>query len=89
MSRLLLPCLALTTSFATGCHRHPSQIQYDLGRATQAAFSAQADLTRPSVADSAYVLTGNEALEMRQRVTEKATDEESGELEAVKQIQVQ
>jgi hypothetical protein len=89
MHRFVLPVLALSTSFAAGCHRHASQIQYDLGRATSAAFSAQADLTRPSVADSAYILTGTEALEMRQRVTDDATDKESGKAEAVQSIQVQ
>ena len=87
MPRLLLPVLALAT--VTGCAPHRSQLQYDLGRATSQAFNAQADLSRPSVADSAYILTGTEAIEMRERVTEVSTDQESGEAEAVKQIQVQ
>ncbi len=84
MNRLivLLPLLASACA-------HSSQLQYDHGRASMAAFSAQADLTRPSVADSAYTLSGVEALEMRVRVTEEATDTESGEAEAVKKITVQ
>lgn len=90
MPRLALSGLLLVLGGATaGCHRHPSQIQYDFGRATQAAFAAQANLDRPSAADSAYALTGAEALEMRARVTEMSTDEESGEAEAVGKIQVQ
>ena len=89
MPRFLLPGLALASSVVAGCQRHPGQLQYDLGRATSSAFAAQADLTRPSVADSAYILTGSEALEMRVRVTEEATDQESGQAEAVKKIQVQ
>ena len=89
MPRLLIPVFVLATGAVTGCSRHHSQLQYDLGRATTQAFNAQADLTRPSVADSAYALTGTEAMEMRERVTEVSTDQESGEAEAVKQIQVQ
>ena len=89
MPRFCLPGIAFLAVVGTGCHRHPSQIQYDLGRATTEAFSAQADLTRPSVADSAYGLTGAEALEMRSRVTEQTTDQESGEAEVIKKIQVQ
>ena len=89
MPRLLLPVLVVAASTITGCSRHHSQLQYDLGRATSQAFSAQADLSRPSVADSAYALTGVEAIEMRERVTEVSTDQESGEAEAVKKIQVQ
>lgn len=89
MSRFLLPVCLLAAGTTTGCLRHSSQLQYDLGRATSQAFNAQADLSRPSVADSAYALTGVEALEMRERVTEVATDQESGQAEAVQQITVQ
>ena len=89
MPRILLPVFLMAAGTTTGCLRHSSQLQYDLGRATTQAFNAQADLTRPSVADSAYALTGTEAIEMRERVTETSTDQESGQAEAVQQITVQ
>jgi hypothetical protein len=89
MSRLLLPVFILAAATVSGCQRHTAQLQYDLGRATSQAFNAQADLSRPSVADSAYALTGTEAIEMRERVTETSTDQESGQAEAVQQITVQ
>jgi hypothetical protein len=86
---MILPGIFLTTSLMAGCVGHSSQLQYDFGRASSAAFSAQADLNRPSVADSAYILTGVEAVEMRARVTDESTDQESGQAEAVQKIQVQ
>jgi hypothetical protein len=89
MPRFLTPALVLVMIAVTGCSSHHNHLQYDLGRATTQAFRAQADLSRPSVADSAYALTGTEAMVMRERVTEVSTDQESGEAEAVKQIQVQ
>ena len=89
MPRPLFTLLIVAAGALSGCHRHNTQLQYDLGRATSAAFNAQADLSRPSVADSAYALSGAEAMQMRERVTEVATDEESGQAEAVQKIQVQ
>jgi|GEM_PF-1387315 len=86
---LVLVGLVLTAGLASGCLRHSSQLQYDHGRASAAAFNAQANLDRPSVTDSAYALTGSEALEMRAQVTAESTDAESGQAEAVQKIQVQ
>jgi len=87
MPRSLLICTAVLGLFSTGC-AHNQQLQYDLGRASAAAFQAQADLKRTSVADADYGLSGVEALQMRVRVTETSTDEESGEIEAVESIKV-
>lgn len=65
---LLLPLVV-------GC-ASPLHLQYDYGRAYTAAIVSQADLTRPSVANSQYSLYGTEAEAIRIRVREKTTDEE-------------
>jgi hypothetical protein len=90
MSRSLFIAVAVTVitiGASTGC-AHNQQLQYDLGRAHSATFAAQANLDRPSVANAAYGITGVEALELRSRVTETTTDEESGEAEAVESVKV-
>ena len=87
MSRSLFIAVATLGLVSTGC-AHNQQLQYDLGRAHSAAFQAQANLDRPAVADAAYTLTGVEALELRSRVTETTTDEETGEAEAVETVKV-
>lgn len=61
-----------------------AHIQYDFGRATWEAEALQADLSRASVADSVYPLSGNEAILLRQNVEKSSTDAESGEVEATK-----
>ena len=61
---------------AAGCSS-PLHLTYDHGRAFTAAIIAQADLTRPAVATSQYMLYGQEAVEIRLRVREKSTDVES------------
>ena len=71
--------LALVLGLA-GCSQ-PLHMQYDHGRAYAAALQAQADLTRPTVADAGYPLNGVEGLEIRQRVIEESTDAESGTAE--------
>lgn len=83
----LIPLL-LVVAGATGC-AHPQHLQYDFGRSYTQVMVMQADLGRPSVAGSEYHLTGFEGIELRQRVSEQATDEESGEAEAVKKFEVQ
>jgi hypothetical protein len=83
--RLTLLALA---ALAAGCGRSVHQ-QYDHGRAYMAVLQAQSDLSRPSAADAAYALTGKEGIALRERATESATDQESGEAEATKKIQVQ
>ncbi len=70
-SLLLLACAAVG-----GC-TSPLHLTYDFGRAYTEAFVAQADLTRPSVANSAYQLYGVEAADIRLRVRESSTDEET------------
>lgn len=67
--RLLLPLVAIACA-------SPLHLQYDYGRAYTAAIVSQADLTRPSVANSQYSLYGTEAEAIRIRVREKTTDEE-------------
>lgn len=79
---LLLPLAAVACG-------HPRQLQYDHGRAFQAAMATQADLDRPAAAESAYPITGIEGMELRARATESATDQESGEAEATEKIGVQ
>jgi hypothetical protein len=65
----------MLTALAAGC-ASPLHLQYDHGRAYTAAIISQADLTRPSVANSQYPLYGTEAEAIRIRVREKTTDEE-------------
>jgi len=67
--------LALLTA---GC-ASPLHLTYDYGRAYTESIVAQADLTRPSVAESEYALYGVEAVNIRIRVQEEATDVESAE----------
>jgi hypothetical protein len=66
-----------------------AHLQYDHGRAYLATTAAQADRARPAATDSAYSLTGEEGLELRQRVVESSTDAETGQAEAVDSISVQ
>ncbi|MBL8618422.1 MAG: hypothetical protein JNM72_22600 [Deltaproteobacteria bacterium] len=79
----LLPALVL----AAGCAQ--KNLQYDFGRAYTTAMIVQADRGRPSAADAAYPLTGPEGVQLRMRVTESTTDEESGEAEATRKVSVQ
>jgi len=71
----------------SGCGS-PLHLQYDHGRASAQAFSAQGNLTRPEVADAAYPLQGIEAWEIRTRVLEQSSDTESGKAEYVKETSV-
>lgn len=59
-----------------GC-TSPLHLTYDHGRAFTEAFTAQADLTRPSIAGSTYELYGVEAAQIRIRVREDTTDKET------------
>lgn len=72
---LLLPLLA-----ACG---QPTHLQYDYGRSYNAAFNAQADLTRPSVANAAYPLSGQEAEAIRTAAEKSTSEEKSGEAEVI------
>lgn len=75
MSRTLLLVACATLG---GC-ASPLHLTYDHGRAYTEALTSQADLTRPSVANSQYALYGTEAEAIRIRVREKTTDEEEEE----------
>ncbi len=82
----MTPILLLAVGL--GCTQ-PLHLQYDYGRAFTESMAIQADLTRESVAESGYALSGDEGLELRQRVFEKSTDEESGETETTSSISVE
>ena len=69
----------LAAAVAGGC-ASPLHLTYDYGRAYTAAVVSQADLTRPSVANSQYFLYGPEAEQIRIRVQEQTTDVESKEM---------
>jgi len=79
--------LALSALVLGGCAHRPT-LQDRHAECFNQSLAIQADLGRPTVANAAYSLTGFEGLELRQRVTEKSTDAESGEAEAVKSIGV-
>lgn len=66
----------LLVALATGC-ASPLHLTYDHGRAFTEAFTAQADLTRPSIASSTYSMYGREAAEIRLRVEEESTKAET------------
>ncbi len=82
------PLFAASLLGLAGCSAK-AHLQYDHGRAYLATTAAQADRTRTTATDGAYALTGDEGLELRQRVVESATDAESGKAEAVDSIRVQ
>ena len=78
--RLLCGGLLTAGLLTAGCTQ-PLHLQYDYSRAYTDAMTIQADLSRASVSESGYVLSGVEALELRQRALEEATDTESGTAE--------
>ena len=84
---ILTASLLVSCTLAAGCMQ-PLHLQYDHSRAYTQVMTIQADLTRESVSESDYVLSGIEGLELRQRATESATDEESGEAETTTTFQV-
>ncbi len=63
----------------------PVHLQYDFGRAYWEAQRIQADLSRPSVAESVYPLSGAEAAKIRLNAETATGDEESGKAEAINQ----
>lgn len=74
--------LLLTLVLLPGCAQ-PRHLQYDFGRAYTQAADMQADLARPSVAESAFELSGEEGIALRQNVEEQTGEEKSGEAEKV------
>lgn len=77
---LAAPALLALVTLAAGC-ASPLHLTYDYGRAYTESIVAQADLTRPSVADAQYPLYGPEAEAIRVRVQDETTDDESGKAE--------
>ena len=71
MSRSLIYAVVIT--FSAGC-TSPLHLTYDFGRAFTEVFTAQPDLTRPSIASSTYELYGREAAQIRIRVREETTN---------------
>ena len=67
----------------------PKHLQYDHGRASNQAFSAQGNLARPEVVDAVPVLQGPEALLIRSAVHQKTTDATTGKPEVVKETGLQ
>ena len=61
--------------FASGC-KAPAHLSYDFGRAYQATFPVQSDLTRESVMALQHPLGGLEGVEIRLKVTEGTTDKQ-------------
>jgi hypothetical protein len=58
----------------------PVHLQYDLGRAYEAAWEIQSDLSRPTVADEAYAVSGTEALAVRQNAENAAAAKKTGDV---------
>ena len=75
--RFLLPCALLLAASACTTPLHKA---YDYGRAYQAAFDAQSDLSRPSVQASQHALNGIEAFQIRLQVVAESTDKEAGQI---------
>ena len=61
--------------FASGC-KAPAHLSYDFGRAFQATFPIQSDLTRESVMSLQHPLGGLEGVQIRLKVTEGTTDKQ-------------
>lgn len=81
MNRILSatkPTLLLAMALGAGACASPLHLTYDHGRAYTEAVVRQADLTRPSVANSQYALYGVEAEQIRIQVQKQSTDEEDG-----------
>jgi hypothetical protein len=62
----------------------PHHLQYDFGRAYWESAALQADLSRASVAQSIYPLSGEEGVKLRENVVKASTNEETGKIEKEK-----
>jgi len=71
--------LLLLAALGTGACASPLHLTYDHGRAYTEAVVRQADLTRPSVANSQYALYGVEAEQIRIQVQNQTTDVEDNQ----------
>lgn len=83
MTRLHLT-LAAGAALAVGGCGQPTHLQYDYGRAYQAAFNAQADTSRPSALHEAYPLSGEEGVALRTQVVKSSSDAETTKADAIK-----
>lgn len=81
--KLSLAVVALAALCACSSPKH---LTYDHGRSFNEAFDTQTDLTRPSVKDAIYPLSGAEAILIRKAVEVESTDAESGEAEATENL---
>lgn len=70
--------LPVALLFALAACGRPQHLTYDFGRAYVAAFSAQSDLTRPSVANEIYPLYGIEGVKIRLMVQSATSTDKSG-----------
>jgi predicted lysophospholipase L1 biosynthesis ABC-type transport system permease subunit len=89
MRALMIATLAAPFALAlTGCGQ-PHHLGPDHGESYRAAFTTQADLTRASAVDDQYPLSGFEAMEIRMRVQEATTDQETATPESTANIGVE
>lgn len=73
-----LALLALGIAACLAACVEPKHLTYDFGRAYTAAFGAQPDLTRPSVANQQYPLYGIEGVQIRLLVQSATTTDKTG-----------
>lgn len=69
--------LVLATALGLSACGNPMNLTYDFGRAYNSAFSAQADLSRPSVATAQHRLSGLEGTLIRLNTSAETTNSES------------
>jgi hypothetical protein len=84
----MIRLLVLSAAALAGCGS-PVHLQYDHGRASTAAYAAQANPSASTPAVSGYDLSGQAGLAIRTRVLEQASDTESGKAEYVQVIGVE
>ncbi len=77
------PILLLVVGPLAGCAQ-PLHLQYDFSRAYTESMQTQANLDRPSVAQSVYPLSGTEAILIRENVVKQDSSEKSGKIETTK-----
>ena len=72
----LTPVMGLGICLLAPACKAPNHMSYDFGRAYQATFPVQSDLTRESVMSLQHPLGGLEGVEIRLKVTEGTTDKQ-------------
>jgi hypothetical protein len=72
----------VAATFGSGCIR-ASRLQYDYSRSYAESFATQTDLTRASVKDSLYAISGPEGMALRAAVVEETSSEKTGTAEAI------